>query len=485
MKSIKKVSVWCIGVLLCLFLSIMDVEAEELYFNVSPLNGGVPSFNTSKDISGYGLNEDSILNSRVVDKDVKGRGYSKNKNISKLNTRRSTDDYGITLSYVTDYLTQGNTYKLYSIDLDAGNYLQASLNVPNDASVDYDLVLYDSNLSMLKYSNQIPVSYNGSIPIEESLGYIAQSDETVYIAVFLFSNNSNSLTYTLNLAVSDINEDSSETDDNVNECIDTQLNYANYMENRIINSPIDYDWFKFSVIDDEVYYSKIRLNILYNGAHANDCKFDLYQNLASGTGNYALYKLVSGNGGEITLDPGEYYLRVSTTDDINSFDINNAITSYCIEIGPETPMTNITITSLTGPNAVNDIEYDFGYLTRIDEMDPSYVEVSGRATYTDEFNIAHGANNILIQGLVDNTSWDILNQPSLRWSFGEARTSFGGYFTIRIPLQSGCGYWLYHNGISIHHYDHMRIEVKNKFNSSPNSDRYFYLLKVSDWLNNI
>lgn len=350
-----------------------------------------------------------------------------------------------------------------------------------DASVDYDMVLYDSSASILKYSNQIPVSYNGSLPIEESLGYIAQSDETVYIGVFLFSNNANSLTYTLNIAVSDVNVDSSETDDNINECIDTQLNYADYIEDRIINSPIDYDWFKFTVLDDEIYYSKIRLYILYNGSYTNTCKFDLYQNLASGAGNYALYKLVSGNGGEIELDPGEYYLRVSTAESISSFDLNHANTSYCIEIGPETPMTSISITSLTGPNA-NNVTYNEGYLTRIDEVESSYVEVSGRATFTDELNIVHGANNILIEGSVYNHSWDILNQPSLMFSYGETRTSYGGYFTLRIPLKSGAGYETYNNGMSIHHYDYMKIDVKNKFNNNPSSYRNFYLLKYTDLL---
>lgn len=326
----------------------------------------------------------------------------------------------------------------------------------------------------------IPVSSGTSAPVEESIGYVAPSDETIYIAVWLYSSNNNSLPFTLTTAISDINDDySGLINDNVNESFDTQLNYANFNVARKIVSPIDADWFKFTVIDD-INYSKIRLLIIYNYPEStvNECEFDLYQNLATGVDNYALLNVVSGNGGELTLSPGEYFLRVRSSESISNFDLNNAVTSYSIEIGPESPIEDIEIISITGPHA-NTVTYNEGTMLRIEADDnPSYIEIYGRATYTDDLNLTTGAYNIRLQGRALNTSYDLIGQSALATDFGQVRTNSSGYFTLRIDLKPGIGYRSYSAPLSLHHYDVVELNVRNLFdhNDIIHDTRSFYYL---------
>lgn len=60
-----------------------------------------------------------------------------------------------TLRYgsLSGYLSKTGDYALYSLNLSAGDYLQARLSQPNDTEIDYDLVLYDSSLTVIKVSD--------------------------------------------------------------------------------------------------------------------------------------------------------------------------------------------------------------------------------------------------------------------------------------------------------------------------------------------
>lgn len=132
MKLMTRFMGMIVGVLFCLSLSAMQVNAEEFNFDVLPLEDNLPLISTSKNISDYSLSDNSIFSTKTVLKNELQRGDSSNsQEITKLNTRDNPDEYGITMSHVTDYLTQSNTYKLYSFDLDEGAYLQASLTVPS------------------------------------------------------------------------------------------------------------------------------------------------------------------------------------------------------------------------------------------------------------------------------------------------------------------------------------------------------------------
>lgn len=463
-------------VILILFLMpFIKVDAHEDNFTISKIESSdVTLLAESKDVSCYNavgnnlFQQDNGINGVLEKEDVTESFSVKN--------RDNPSNYNLTLGTLTDSITQQNSYKIYPLELDENQYLQARLIVPNDSSVDYDLVLYNSSFSVIKYSNQYSLTYNNNVPIPESLGYISTSDQTVYLVVFLYSNNSNAKTYTLDIAISDSNLDLGETDDNPNEVTDTNLYYASYITTRKINSPVDYDWYKFTVMDD-INYSKIRLLLTFDNTPTNGCQLDLYENVASGQDAYAMYHLGSGNSGEIELDPGEYYLRVSSTESLNDFDIDDAITTYNLYIEPCSPIDNIHITSKDGPNGWN-VDYGDGLYLRIDEANPSYIDVSGRATYMDNLGLTTGAYNTLVDCEVRNNSWITLNHPELAYNHTLVRTNSSGYFSARIYLNPGAGYNVYYNAVvgSYHHYDIMTLTVSNYYNGNQSDSETFYLL---------
>lgn len=53
---------------------------------------------------------------------------------------------------VSDYLTEEGDYHLYGVDLSSGDYLQAQLDTPASADVDYDLYILDSDFEVLERS---------------------------------------------------------------------------------------------------------------------------------------------------------------------------------------------------------------------------------------------------------------------------------------------------------------------------------------------
>ena len=110
--------------------------------------------------------------------------------------RESIQHYGT----VSDYLSQTGDYKLYSLELPAGDYLQARLAVPNSTSINYALVLYDSELNVIKMSHYIPY-LNGGKTLEESIGYLSASDELVYIGIFSLVGGSATEAYTLDFSI--------------------------------------------------------------------------------------------------------------------------------------------------------------------------------------------------------------------------------------------------------------------------------------------
>ena len=95
------------------------------------------------------------------------------------------DETGSTLytGTISGYLSQSSDYALYAAELPAGSYLQARLTLPNNNEIDYDLVLYDSSLSVIKASDYLTY-LNGTGTLAESIGYKAASVEKVYIGVY-------------------------------------------------------------------------------------------------------------------------------------------------------------------------------------------------------------------------------------------------------------------------------------------------------------
>ena len=142
---------------------------------------------------------------------------------------------------ISNYLTQTNDYHLYSLNLTNGSYLQARLTCPSNANIDYDLLLFDSSLNLIKSSDYVTY-ITETTTIEESIGYIAGSNINLYLCVYSVNGGSSTDFYTLDFSISS-NYDTNESDENVNEAITASMGASGTTVTRTLSSPIDNDWY--------------------------------------------------------------------------------------------------------------------------------------------------------------------------------------------------------------------------------------------------
>lgn len=376
----------------------------------------------------------------------------------------------------TGYLAQTNDYLLYSINLTHGDYLQARLKLPNNAQIDYDLLLFDSALSLIKSSDYITCT-DGSGTLDESIGYLAAGDELVYICVYSVGGGGETEAYTLDYSITTNFSDSSEPDENVKEATTLNLGVSGANITGKLNSPIDNDWYSFTVLDSPQ-YDKIRLSI-NSSSDTNGCEIEIYQNLLSDY--YGMYYMGSGNGGEVELPAGIYYLRIVSTNTFNNFDAGD-IPVYNLSVVPVSKADTVSIVYYDLP--LNKISYNEGFYYRLEEDRtlPNILIVHGRATYTASDLTKRAAANVKITGEVYDKEWAAIGQPELARVYGSAITDSNGNFTMRIHLYPACGGLSYRvDGNYTHHYDFMRVTISLTNNKDIIARDYFYYYKYSDY----
>lgn len=163
-----------------------------------------------------------------------------------VNAEDETEQTSITrYASVSGYLLESGDFELYSLNLSAGEYLQARLTVPNNSSINYALAIYDSELNVMKASHYIPY-LNGGKALEESVGYLSASDELIYIGVLSFVGGSETEAYTLDFSLTSnysILGDTGEPNENVQEAAVLTLGNSGANVSGILNTAIDNDWY--------------------------------------------------------------------------------------------------------------------------------------------------------------------------------------------------------------------------------------------------
>ncbi len=99
--------------------------------------------------------------------------------------------------------------------------------------------------------------------MEESIGYLPTSDELVYMGIFSLVGGSTTEAYTLDFSIlTNYPElsDSGEPNENAQEAAALNLGSSGATVSGMINSPVDNDWYSFTVIDSPR-YNKMRLNL--------------------------------------------------------------------------------------------------------------------------------------------------------------------------------------------------------------------------------
>ncbi|MBO5030264.1 MAG: hypothetical protein J6D08_00010 [Lachnospiraceae bacterium] len=371
---------------------------------------------------------------------------------------------------VSGYLSQTGNYALYTADLTAGTYLQARLTPPANTSIDYDLVLYDSALSVIKVSNYFTY-INGTAALEESIGYLAAADERVYIGVFSSAGGSETEAYTLDFSITTNFTGSGEPNENAQEAAAMNIGTSNISVTGDLCSAIDNDWYTFTV-PDNAENSKIRLDI----TNASRCRFEIYTNLV--TNYYVMYRIVSGTNGEITLPAGTYFLRVISAETVNQF-IAGGTAAYKLTEGPVSEVNRIEITKYSGYEAAANVNYNNGPHYRISQhaTNPDFVTITGWTFLKDSIGNNYAAQNVGVTVSVTNDLWIEAGHPEYATTYGTAVSGSNGFFTATVYLYPAVGGLTYESTRTTHYYDLMSVKAQVTSDEEIETEDTFYFLK--------
>ncbi len=375
---------------------------------------------------------------------------------------------------VSGTLGKPGDYSLLPLELTKGDYLQAKMVPPNEASVDYDLRLYDENFNLLAVSDYATVMLSGDTTIDESIGYVLQADMQVYVCVISTGNGSTSAPFSLDIAVTRNSKDMYEVDETAVKAATIEfVNYSGGSITRNINSPIDSDWYVFNV-EDSPAYNKMRIGLTNNSP--NGCKLEIYQNVLGNSSYYGMIKIGEGSGGELKLPAGQYYARIVGNSPMNSFDATN-IGSYTFSIEPVGRVDEISITYIDGAGREFMSNYfPEGNYYKIAYYDSTYMSVIGQAYYLDEKGERHPSPNAMLHGLTINHSQLELGNNGMAYANGTGYTDNMGNYKIFIPLIKGVGLRKYTSSRLFYFYDFMDIKVNSCDNLDINTVDHFYML---------
>jgi hypothetical protein len=367
---------------------------------------------------------------------------------------------GIIAGTASNYLLATDDYHLYSITLSNGMYLQAQLTTPNNATLDYDLYLLDSDGEIVVGSDYL-THINGSAgTLPEAMGYIAEGNSaTYYIAVLSSSGGSASEAYTLDYSIS-TSYDTLEIDESARQAIPftiggngSTINYRN------LSSPIDNDWYIITIPSSRN-YNKVTISLTTTSS--NTCTYEVYQNVSS---NYYEMNLV-GTGSPLTVSTGTYYLRVSNALSMVDFD-DNDIENYTLTITPVIAANRITMTDLSGTEGHKYVTYS-GYGNHF-RTATGTVTVTGYAYYDDPAtNTSVIAPNTPITIMYYNPYWESNNTPDWAYVYAYGVTDSTGKYTINISLPASAASINVDTGVSYHYFDFCAIYALLSDNTSVN-----------------
>ena len=267
--------------------------------------------------------------------------------------------------------------------------------------------------------------------------------------------------------------DSTEPNENAKEADVLDLGVVGATVTQKLNSPIDNDWYMFTVVDGPA-QEKTRLTVS-STTGTNGYEFELYRNLVT-QNYYGMQFLGRGTGGEVELPAGTYYVRVISTNTLNNFNASD-IGSYSFSVKPVSRVDRIKITEIVSFGGV-EVEYDDGLLHRMDWTKGNMVGVKGTAYYVVD-GIQYPAVNACISGLVYDEQWDLIDRSDMATVYGSAIVNEAGSYRINFYLNSPLGGLKFKAPVSTHYYDLMEVIVWPEGKENIMDTDEFYYLKTS------
>ncbi|MFD0588809.1 hypothetical protein ACFQZE_12480 [Paenibacillus sp. GCM10027627] len=377
--------------------------------------------------------EQISLNSPAVHSLKKVSGSTQKAAPSAATSNSLTTASVTSTTYSGTIATAGTAQFVYPIYLQPGELLQAQLTGPASASLDYDLYLYEFNMSTgnlnpteLDYSiygtyyNSYPT---GSSTLTENVGTrnAITTPKAYALKIYAKTGSSSTLPYYLTVDVA-ASYDAFEPDENAFKAYTFAFAAGgSTLNTRSIHSGIDNDWYKITVPASRNYD---KLTIQLDGTSTGyGYKAEVY---GVQTGNKLV--LLPHTNNNVALNTGTYYVKVSTTNQFSSSHL------YSLTIRPVLRAGNITITgfdsSANGPNDYPNYAHA-GAHYRVDQY--SNFTVKGVVRTTDNFPVV----NELVHMTWLNPNWNSSSGNRIRSASGY--TDQNGNFSITVTLPASTG----------------------------------------------
>lgn len=367
------------------------------------------------------------------------------------------------------YLSETDAGKLYYLEgVNPGILIQARLKQPNRADLDYDLYILNSEGTILAGSENYTYINNGET-CPESVSIINTENEAqdYYFYVHSSAGGSTTEAYTIEYAIS-YPYDDYEPDDNILNAKGIEMKTGGIMTSSCsISNPVDTDWYVITIPETKT-YSKLKFSIDTNSE--NICNLEVYDDI---NGYNQMRRKLSGNG-EITIQPGKYYVRISYgKSDLNTFN-SDQVENYTLTVKPVLAPDKIEIKEYYSNNTnAGYVSYPQGHYYRA----VGSVEIRGYVVATDpETGTKYGIEDINVTGELYNVAYDPEEKPQFYYRTNETNTDDTGYFKISMSFAPCTESFTFNASRTIHYYDMILAKVYVTNNSSINKTDYLYQL---------
>lgn len=143
--KVTKILTWLMALIIFVSVEALPVSAEEFFVEEETIMGGIeinvpvgPNVEVARNLVGEEFNVG--LNGNEISLYADGG----------IQTADEGQESILRYGSASGYLAETGAFQLYSINLSAGDYLQARLTVPNNAAIMYALAFYDSELNVIK-----------------------------------------------------------------------------------------------------------------------------------------------------------------------------------------------------------------------------------------------------------------------------------------------------------------------------------------------
>ncbi|MFK4300646.1 MULTISPECIES: hypothetical protein [unclassified Paenibacillus] len=327
---------------------------------------------------------------------------------------------------------EGGTQFLYPIYLQPGELLQAQLDGPFSAQLDYDLYLYEFDMTTGDINpNPIDASTYGtyfnnyeqgaaSLPENVGARNAIGSEKAYAIAVHAKKGSSINAPFYLTVDTSS-SYDAYEPDESAFHAYNfTFSTGGSSLNSRSIHSGIDNDWYQITIPASRNYDA---LNVkLDSTSESYGYKAEVYGALS---GNQMV--LLPQTNHNVTLNTGTYYVRVYTT---NQYSADHL---YTLTLKPVLRAGKIVINGYdSSKNGPNDYPtYSYGRHYRV--TGTSDFTVKGVVTTTDNYPVA----NAPVDMTWLNQNWT--EGSGNRTRTGTAYTDQNGAFSVTVSLPHSTG----------------------------------------------